>query len=694
MQRLPHQERRRKMSWVHGLVAGDPMADSKACLTCHRMPDTAFNAHGASADVLKQSTTRLAKIASQASAPRSARAQDVAFPTHDMVAAGLTCATCHQEHQGASFDLSKITNEQCRSCHVVKFDSFDRDHPKFESYPFKRRTRIVYDHAGHFGKHYPEVAKKDPARKFLTRALPATTAAGTGRSWPSRPFDQTCSGCHLNQIVGTERASGPKGIAFLSVPGLDVQTLKQKKAAIGEWPDASEAELTPFMKAMIGRDERGRALIKALDGVNLQDLAQANDEQIKAVTALAWKTKRLFHALIKGKASDVLGTFNIGGGATLSPNLVADLTASIPRDVVVSAQQQWLPNLAAEMASRPDESAEKDGWSTITTRNEAGGNGCSRGIVWSACCRYARTKHASPRILALKATRPIARAPDCCRAARRAPSTPSAIKTQTTVSRKGRNRTMTTPSPIAPLRPATTEAKSPAGSGGATNAASEKPADGEQGSRLQRRPASERSRGSKRRPSLPTAEELRGLKSGTGSSEKAAQSDGAAGDTAKPSRTAQKPPIPPPRRMQRTSTSAPQGSSPAAAKREKAATPVISIESDVDPESWAEYGGWYRQDYAIYYRPTGHKDKFIYSWLFLTGPQGPKGDKRPGSIGLRCPYGQGRAGRLHEMPQHRRSPEQGAHHQFLAGVARDQEGKLHEVRPRAALRDHRGSRLS
>jgi hypothetical protein len=57
--------------------------------------------------------------------------------------------------------------------------------------------------------------------------------------------------------------------------------------------------------------------------------------------------------------------------------------------------------------------------------------------------------------------------------------------------------------------------------------------------------------------------------------------------------------------------------------------PVISIESNVDPESWAEYGGWYRQDHAIFYRPAGHKDKFIYSWLFLTGPQAPKGDSSP-----------------------------------------------------------------
>ena len=38
-----------KLSWIRGLVSGDPLADSKACLTCHKMPETAFNAHGATA---------------------------------------------------------------------------------------------------------------------------------------------------------------------------------------------------------------------------------------------------------------------------------------------------------------------------------------------------------------------------------------------------------------------------------------------------------------------------------------------------------------------------------------------------------------------------------------------------------------------------------------------------------------------
>jgi hypothetical protein len=73
-----------KLSWIRGLIAGDRLADSKACLTCHKMPDTAFNAHSASAEVLEQSTKRLTKLAAGTPVPRSARAQSVAFPTDDM----------------------------------------------------------------------------------------------------------------------------------------------------------------------------------------------------------------------------------------------------------------------------------------------------------------------------------------------------------------------------------------------------------------------------------------------------------------------------------------------------------------------------------------------------------------------------------------------------------------------------------
>ena len=632
-----------KMSWLHGLVAANPLADSKACLTCHKMPNTAFNAHGASAEVLKQSTRRLTKIAAGSAAPRSAIAQSVAFPMKDVMAGGLYCATCHQEHQGISFSLNKISNEQCRSCHVVKFDSFDGLHPNFKNYPFKRRTGIIYDHASHFGKHYPDLAKKDPAKRAPATCSACHNSNGDRRVMATAPFDQTCTCCHLGQILGKERVSGPKGIAFLTLPGLDLETLKKKNASVGEWPDASDTALTPFMKLIISRNEKGRALVKAVDGLNLQDLTNASDDQIKAVTSLVWEIKGLFHALIKGKASDVLGDLNVGGRAKLSAALIADLTAGIPRDAVSGAQQEWLPNLATEMATGPVAPPEEPPGSNAVqatpipspqepqiatvvetdTADTESADTESAGAEESVCAdeppraedvaaaeaEVPETEAAEPEIdeseetlsaeeqlAAVKGRLPLAN------------GTPRAIKTRTENARK---RT----------QPEEAEAKADDGKvvpcvekqpraeteGQAKNAAGESEtavAEAEVGNEA---PAANEA------PPGNATEQFDDLLFLTGS-EKAGQpeevdaahkADGIAPAVAQP--------IP----------------DTTAAQTPTQAQPLTGIESDVDPETWAEYGGWYRQDYTIFYRPTGHKDKFIHSWLVLTGPQAPKGGTSP-----------------------------------------------------------------
>lgn len=584
-----------KLGWVHGLVAGDPRADSKACLACHKMPDTAFNAHGASVDVLQKSTLQLTKIAAGRSLPPSARAQSVAFPMQDVISGGLFCATCHQEHQGSKFDLKRISDEQCRSCHVVKFDSFDGSHPNFDSYPFKKRTPIIYDHAGHFGKHYPEIAKKEPEKRIPETCASCHDSRADKRVMSVVPFEQVCAGCHLDQITGKTRASGPKGVAFLSLPGLDLETLAKKKAPLGEWPDASDAALTPFMKVMIGRNDKGRALIASVANLNLQDLGTASDEQIKSVTDLAWEIKRLLHALISGKASDVLADLNIATGAKLSPSLVADLTASLPRDVIVGAQQEWLPNLAQEIAGGP----------------------------------------ISPAAAAAKAqsnpTPPVADEPPAPQAQQSdAGSEPATEETAAQPEGDGKvaaNKVKLDP-PTCVLRvlgacvmfkdpnataPPPDTANDAAGGAQKTEAAPV-PSTGQALSEPMRAglrdivPAASPKRAenvSDKKDDLlfPTEEERREL----------TERRKAAGSAARPAR------------------GPPGGGAESAAEGLPAdgAAPMIAIDSGVDPESWAEYGGWYRQDFAISYRPIGHKDKFLYSWLFLTGPQAPRGSTSP-----------------------------------------------------------------
>jgi Doubled CXXCH motif (Paired_CXXCH_1) len=595
-----------KLSWIQSAVARDPLHDSKACLTCHKMPDTAFDAHSTSAEMLQHSTERLTRIAAATPVPTAAQAQSIAFPTHAMVERGLYCATCHQEHKGVNFKLSKISNEQCHSCHVVKFDSFDGNHPEFYNYPFKRRTQIIYDHIGHSGKHFAEVAKRDPAKPIPKTCSTCHNSRENRRVMAVAPFEQICTSCHLDQITGKERVTGPKGIAFLSVPGLDVETLRKRNAAIGEWPASSEAVLTPFMKVMISRTERGRALIRTVDRLNLLDLSDASDDQIKAVTSLVWEIKRLFFALISGKASDVLGNLNIACGPKLSANLVVDLTASIPRDVVIGAHQQWLPNLGREMANR-QERTEKELGCLITT---AGG--------WVTTMTELRFVADGQAATIAKPSR-FARA-DQPTEARRAPDAVaqgSQQSARTDPHRRldqGREGEAETARPKGAAVKADTRSAEAAGGKEALSASVQPPAKGaDQTDDLL----------------VLTEDERRGIAAPSKDAERAAQPEEAAGkdaasagsDSAVPAAASKAEAIAP---------AAAATESDTAADEPRAMTaPAIGIESRVDPESWAEYGGWYRQDYAIFYRPTGHKDKFIYSWLSLTGPQATKGDANP-----------------------------------------------------------------
>ena len=629
-----------KLSWLHGLVGGDPLADSKACLTCHKMPDTAFNAHSASAKVLARSTERLSKVAAGTPVPHSARAQSIAFPTDDMVAHGLYCATCHQEHQGFNFNLNKISNEQCRSCHVVKFDSFDGHHPKFENYPFRRRTRIIYDHAGHFGKHFREVAEKDPARRIPATCSTCHDSREDKRLMAVAPFEKTCSACHLDQIMGKERVSGPKGIAFLTLPGLDLQTLKKKKAAIGEWPAASEAELTPFMKVMLSRNERGRALMKSVDRLNLQDLSGASDAQIKAVTNLAWEIKGLFYVLIKGKASDVLANLNIGSKAKPSASVVADLTASIPRDVLISAYQQWLPNLATEMEQSGRSTALTG--STLTADGEAASPGKPSRLAPADQPAVAKNAPEAPAAKAAAAPpEAVARKGEAANA-KSGKETPSADEPSRA---KAADQTDDLLHPteeelrgIAALSKSAEKAAQPEAAARKPATANAKPESAKETVAAAEPP---RARAADQTDDLlnPTEDELRGVAAPGKNADKAAQAEAAAAKAAPASSKSDGGRAEAASKSEVASDSAAASSSPeakapaapdtAAPEPQARAAPVISIASDVDAESWAEYGGWYRQDYAIFYRPIGHKDKFISSWLVLTGPQAPKGSKGP-----------------------------------------------------------------
>ena len=338
------------VGWMHTVFkAANPREDSMACLKCHTIGTTAINPHSADVAILEKVTNRM-----QSQKPTDAQLLDLlreaVFPVSQTFTDGVYCQTCHKEHNGEQFDLSAMPDNRCQACHTAKVHRFEKEHPEFGQYPFKRRTRIFFDHASHFSKHFPEELKKEESAASVPKECTSCHTSGTdGRNMVVQPFKQVCSSCHLGQIVGTDRPEGPKGITLITLPGLDLETLEEKGIDIGEWPSESEAELTPFMKLLIGRDEKRKNMLKVLEEVDLLDLTEEEDETIKAVQELAWEIKDLFHTYAQSKPSVILDRLQTTAGVKIERDVLVKLVAAMPRDVLMSAQRQWLPNLASDL---------------------------------------------------------------------------------------------------------------------------------------------------------------------------------------------------------------------------------------------------------------------------------------------------------------------------------------------------------
>jgi hypothetical protein len=525
-----------QLSWLSSMLTRDPHNDTVACLNCHKIDgQIAFYPHTATPQLLNGKLEHLRNVAARTRRPPVAGLRDIAFPMDGLMNTKIYCATCHTDHKGAEFNIAAFRDSQCQSCHTVQFDGFDGNHPDFTNFPFKRRQRIKFDHASHFTKHYPETASKNAAGKRIPDTCAECHTSRTNREHMAvLPFDEVCSTCHIDQITGAERAVGPKGLAFISLPGIDVRTLSEKGISVGEWPELSEAELSPFMALMIGQKPEGEAMLTTLKGVDLLDLTDASDEQINAVQQLVWSIKGLLYALLSGKASDVLADLNASKGTQVNPRLISDLSANLPRDVIINAQLEWLPNLSTEMLQRRATlEQEGSGWSSAITEQKL-----------SAPVAI-ETAQAEPGALA---NPPEPADEELIRFAQAAPD-----GEYWTIDVYGRLIKGGSQNPAA-------SSAEPAPDAGAEAPAAEAPV---------------------------AADASAGFAADTV-------------DAAPPD--AEEAPI--------DDTTAAIG----------APTAFAPIESSVDTESWAEYGGWYRQDYAIYYRPAGHKDKFIYAWLNLTGP--------------------------------------------------------------------------
>lgn len=320
-------------------VAKHLHVQNQLCLECHDLGKQATMPHGIAAGQLAALTGK-AKAAPVTSTMILAVARQLAPAPH----AEIACATCHTEHGGRAANLKVLANQQCQSCHTAQFEGISSGHPEFTSYPYERRTRLHFDHASHWGKHFaePRVAAVAP-----TSCTVCHEPAANGRMMHVKNFEQTCAPCHAGQIAGEGRA-GDKGVSFFRLPAFDLATLGAAGVEVGDYPAYAEGELTPFMRWMLEADPKAKAALDALKDVDLASLAGATPAQKAAAGQLLWSVKGLFADLVTQGQQVLLRRMD----APAKPDpAMANRTGQLPADNLQAAQQAWIPDLLTEVAA-------------------------------------------------------------------------------------------------------------------------------------------------------------------------------------------------------------------------------------------------------------------------------------------------------------------------------------------------------
>ncbi len=504
-----------QLGWLHTLAnAANPKKDNATCIACHKVGDGAMSPHGLMPRQLRANIGTQRDSDVSRDSPLIRRVRDYLLPVEKISKKEVFCATCHKEHRSAKIDMTSMSDNRCQTCHTVQFTQFDKDHPEFKSYPFARRTRIKFNHGSHIDKHFPEWNEKHADRRDGPDACASChTTAGSKQHMKVKPFAQVCASCHLGQIVGKERASGPQGVALFALPGIDLATIKERGLSVGEWPSESEAELTPMTKFLLGGSASRRSLLTKVENLDLLDLTKASPEEVTAVVRLAWEIKRLLHALMATKTSEVMRRLGLITGVEVDQNLMTKLVATLPRDVLVNAQREWLPSLDSEVKKLHER-----GWEVTTASN------------WKV------------------AVEPPVK-----------PKEEAATKPASTIAKPTQDQGSADQGPPAQLL------TNPKLGRWIINAVGDLVQEGDPSA------------------AQPIAEEQSKTE--------------APADPTRPE----------------------ADQSNAVATKTNEAPRAATVQSAVSAEAWAEFGGWYRKDYAILFKPTGHADTFMRAWLDFSG---------------------------------------------------------------------------
>ncbi len=333
-------------SWIRDAVSmGNhiPLSQSQLCMDCHDknlVNEFAMHAHS-------MDPVALAKLTESASVNLGGvRLAELNLPAPTDSGGQLACAACHREHHGADFNLTRLTDQQCQTCHANYIHSFQDNHPEFVDWPFASRSKIAFDHVAHGLKHFAE-----KNQSFDCRRCHVDDPTGSVKLVAS--FEESCASCHAEQI--TESASS--GWTFFSLPMIDKTAIAEAGLSIGQWPEECDGDfdgqLPATMKLLLAF-EPAVADVFARRGPNFEfsDLDPQNQRDIADATTIVWAIKQLlFDLSIDGRAG-IQRRLEKSLRSSIEPQQILELSSGLHPSIFLQAAHQWLPNLPDEIRQR------------------------------------------------------------------------------------------------------------------------------------------------------------------------------------------------------------------------------------------------------------------------------------------------------------------------------------------------------
>ncbi|MFT5303315.1 MAG: hypothetical protein ACI814_004134 [Mariniblastus sp.] len=314
------------------------LSQSELCMKCHDksfVTDTAMNPHNVHPETLADLTAFYEPVS-----------YDAGMIFQPPVSGHqIECSACHREHHGTRDDLTAMTDKQCQSCHQSTFHSFEIDHPEFQQYPLKQRSKIAFDHSSHSLKHFPSKQSE-----FNCNQCHLDDNYQNVKQLAS--YENACASCHQQQVLD----SGRTGLALIALPMLDMEAIEAENLQVGSWPLAATGDFDgpfpPIMRVLLTADPVAAEILQRVGPTfDFADIDPDSPSDVQDAVKLVWSLKRLLQDLASDGPRAVRSRLESVMMLDVSDAELQKMVSNLDAPVFQNAVRRWIPDLNAEITA-------------------------------------------------------------------------------------------------------------------------------------------------------------------------------------------------------------------------------------------------------------------------------------------------------------------------------------------------------